>query len=657
MEVARIPEWRTGILLIVVILSGICPFYCGDYLIGDAQQHSLNHIQSLESMTQQYSHTADTDELLFEDNFTSIPLGFDISIWNLSTHSNPSITWENKEWSVLEAEPISYSILESVIETGYNVIAEFKITFTEGLCYFGIGWSDKILDSENEWQANLRLSQNAVFIDYWDNELCLVTYCNGNRIAAPVEHLSLRNEHEFRLEWHPTLVKLLIDNEEKVVISRMIPQISLPFIIATSGHHERSGSDRLAIDFVKVSSVSSIDLLQPEINLIWPLNGSEITHHDYIDLEIRGSIGQLFYSWDGQDNETIDAPWDFAAPNQIGTHKLEVFTENILGVWSSKTYYFGVFQHQLIMTCPKMRGSPLIDGVINSGEQQQSAIILGNIMNENRDFEEMTMYISFPEESLYIGIETKLPDRWNSRISLLIDGDGDNIWDADVTLVPEDICVTVGTPSSYGSLCEVFSASGNKLSNSLFPGMIASSSADEHGSTIELLFNLTNINGNATKGIGIGIVISRGGYDSFYPAYLGYGIFSELLIIRSSDVYNPNSLNLLYTVSGSVAVLLIVIFISLYVVSTKRAVSLNKTLDDDDLERVKTLLYSYDKISIDRLTRLLGFDRSLVEKLVRKLVSRGLVDISIIEFEQGYIRNLSEFKKGSEKGNDGGEVK
>ncbi|TFG31524.1 hypothetical protein EU527_12260 [Candidatus Thorarchaeota archaeon] len=644
----QIPEWKaTWILLLVIILSSICPSLGGDCSIGESKRH-IESAHRISQKNEPNHNIAETTELLLEDDFTSVPLGFDTSIWNLSTHSNPPVIWENQEWLVLEGEPISYSILKSVIETGTNVIAEFKITFTEGLSYFGIGWSDKILDSENEWQANFRLSQNAVLIDYWDNELCLVTYVNGSRIAAPVENLSLRNEHLFRLEWHSTLVKLLIDNEEKVVISRMIPQIPLPFIVAISGHHERSGSDQLAIDFVRVSPVSLIDLLQPEINLIWPINGSEITHHDSIDLDISGSIGQLFYSWDGQDNETIDTPWDFAVPKNIGTHKLEVFAKNILGVWSSRTYYFDVIQHQLVVTCPKMRGNPLIDGVINSDEQRQSAIILGNIMNENRDFEEMTMYISFPKESLYIGIETKLADRWNSRISLLLDGEGDSIWDADVTSLPNDICVTVGTPSSYGPLCEVFSPSGNKLSHSLFPGMIASSSADEYGSTIELLFNLANINGNATKGIGIGVVISRGGYDSFYPTYLGYDIFSELLIIRSSDVYNHNPLNLLYIVSGSTAVILIVIFSSLYVVSIKRAVSLNRTLDDDDLERLKTLLYSYDKISIDRLKRLLGFERSRVEKMVQKLVSRGLVDISVIEFEQGYIRDLPEFKKRSE---------
>ena len=249
-------------------------------------------------------------ESLFEDDFDTLPFGFNTSLWNLSTHSNPPITWENDERLVLEAEPLSYAILTSIIESGPSVSAEFNLTFSEGLCYFGVGWVDRVVDTSNEWQANLRLSKNGVFIDYWDKELCLVCYSDGVRIAAPVQNISLRTEHQYRIEWHLTHVNLFVDNIEKVVISRRIPQVSLPFVIATSGHYERSGNDRLSIEYIRVSFLTSNYFDYPVINLIWPLNGSQISHYDSIDFDLRESDCALIYSWDNSDNMTVMTPWD-----------------------------------------------------------------------------------------------------------------------------------------------------------------------------------------------------------------------------------------------------------------------------------------------------------------------------------------------------------
>lgn len=653
----QIPVSNTGILFVVIALLVICPIECGDMkdnIIDKSPQISYQHLQQAVDNTSPLPQVIDT---LFEDEFNTIPLGFNTSLWNLSTHSNPPIGWEDGEWLVLRAEPLSYLILESSINTGTNVISEFNLTFTEGFSYFGVGWGDGILDPNSEWRANLRQSQNGIFIDYWDNELCLATYCGGKRVVAPVQKTDLKKEHLFRIEWQPTLVRLFIDNELNAQISRRIPQKSLPFIIATSGHYEFSKNDELRIEFLRISSIKNPNVNNPIINLIWPLNGSQMTSHDYVDLEITGSKDLIFYSWNGHTNETAVAPWDIKVPQDEGDYVLSVFAQDDSDAWNSETFSFKIVLQELFCIGPKMQMNPLVDGNIEFGEKQQSIKRSYVCMNENRYFEDIIMYLSFPAESIYVGVETELADKWNSRLSLLIDGDGDGVWDVDELNFPEDVRFTIGTPSSYGAFSKVFSPLGYEISNSLFPGSIAASSSDGGRSSFEFMFNLTSVQGNASRGIGIGLVISRGGYNSFFPAQLGYGISSDLVIVYCSGEYNPDPMDLFLVIGGSTFFSLVGLFGLIYVISTRRAVSLDTTFDDEDLERVKTILHSYDKISLDRLSRLVGLNPSRVRDLVEKLVKRGLTDITLIEFEEGFIRSLPESERRDNNPRIGGDFR
>ncbi len=644
------------ILLVVVLLLSIYFAHQSNSVIASEKQLPLIPVHSNIKIPQATHRPAETSDVLFEDDFNTVPLGFNTSLWNLSIHSNPPITWEDEDRLILRAKPISYVILKSIIETGTNVIAEFNLTFSEGLCYFAVGWGDRVIDSSNEWQANLRLSQNGVFVDYWDNELCLVCYSNGERIAAPVENISLRTVHQFKMEWRTTLVKLFVDNEESVVISRRIPLIGLPFIITTSGHYERSEEDELCMEYVRVSSLSSYNLNYPCIDLIWPLNGSQLSHYDEIDFDLYGSDGVLIYSWNNNNNETIDAPWDISTPQTIGLHTLEVFARNALDIWNSTTYYFEIVQQTMVELCPEMRTSPLIDGDVNDREQGDSLVSIVRAMNENRHYEELTVYLSFWRQTIYIGIESKLADKWNSHLSILIDGNGDGKWNNEELAFLQDISITIGTPSSYGASSKIYSPAGLEISKSEFPGLMTASSMQSDKASFELLLDLTSVNGNASRGIGIGIIISRGGYESFFPTHLGYGTFSDLLVVKSTGITRIDPTISSLVMSGNILLVLLGLFGILYVISSRRRVTLESHLNDEELERIKTLLYSYDKISLDRLARLSGIEKKRVEKLVGILVSRGLADISIIEFEQGFIRELEESNNRGNNSKNGGEL-
>lgn len=641
----QIPEWRAGTLLALVLLLLVCPVLFGNYSPRITERDQiLPIIQPLRKhVTNSFENS--TEEILLEDQFRSDPLGFNTSLWNLTRHSNPSIKWEYKDWLGFEVKSIAYAILKSHIEFGINSIAEFNFTFTEGHCYFGIGWADKIIREGNEWITNMRSAQNGVFIDYWDNELCFVTYYNGKRIATVIDNVTLSQEHLFRIEWYSTYVRLLIDNHEESIISRRIPQLSLPFIITASSHYDTFGNDTLLLNFVKLSSLSNLIPHEPQIDLLWPENGAEITKYDSIDFNVAGSDGVLWFSWNDEGNSTIGAPWDITIPSILGASVLHTYACNLSGDWISREFQFDIVERESVHICPMMLKDPLIDGNIEANEKQGCSKIACQSMDENRDCEKITIYVAFPKGSLYIGVISTLKDKWNSRVSLLIDGNGDGRWDIDEETFPEDIRITVGTPGAFGAYTGIYSPLESEISNALFTGLTMASSQDHITSSAEFTLDLACINANATLGIGIGIVISRGGFDSFFPTHLSYGLFSDLLIIQDSGIANPNPMNQVLIMSGSTVFLLAVLFGLAYVLMTHRAISLDRHLDDEELERVKTLLYSYERISIERLAKITGSDSIKVTKMVNKLVERGLVDISISKGDHEFIRSLSDIEK------------
>ena len=178
------------------------------------------------------------DEVLLEDTFVTEPLGFNDSLWNITTNNAPTLSWIDSDSTAMKSDMFTSSAtLESISSFGPEVIAEFEFSFTQGLCYFGIGWSDPYIVFGEEWFTNLRACQNGVFIDYCDTELFLVSYNDGNRVATPIKNLNLTATHTYTLIWHSSLVSLYVDGVEYGSISRHIPSISLQFMLTISGHH------------------------------------------------------------------------------------------------------------------------------------------------------------------------------------------------------------------------------------------------------------------------------------------------------------------------------------------------------------------------------------------------------------------------------------
>jgi hypothetical protein len=635
-------RYRSIFLVALILLNGSC------WIQVAKPNHSVEQFRQEKTQLNDggFASVSECDdeigEMLMRDDFTSSPIGFNNSLWNLRTCNNPTLTWSDGELHVLNSEKFTYTTLESVLNTGPEVIAEFNISFTGGLSYFGIGWADKFQDPVDNWISNLRVCQNGVFIDYWDDELLLVSYSEGKGVSTIISDVNVEEEHLYTLIWSESLVRLSIDKIEYARISRHVPAIDLPFMITTSGHHYRVLHDQLTIDSV---GIYTRDLCQsqayPKISLIWPANTSTIYYFDDVDIEIEGESGDCFYSWDGGTNTTFISPWDIPVVPTSGFHHLEVYAEDSEDNWSKLHLVFTVVYQEVSLLAPDSEYEPLIDGIVSSKESESFTKIETSLRGEDRCETPFDLFIGYHNNSLYIGVLSTVPDRYHSKISLCIDGQGSGVWgDAELGTI-NDILITIPTPSAdefYKCITTHYDQEVNPL------GIVYDSGISEACVAAEFLIPVQSVSGNSTIGLGISIIVSQGGYDSFYPCSGSGSEYPNMLIIRSSGP------RLAAPMDGFVFSFLLVvggIFIALaFIVRPRKlGIHIEVTIADEDLERIRTLLYSHPEISMDRLALLANTDTKSVRTSIDKLAHDDLLTSSVTITERGVVRGLGVSEK------------
>ena len=601
-------------------------------------------IEQTSEDSKQYSPTAQgiIDEVLLEDTFVTPPFGFNDSLWNITTNNLPTLSWIDSDFLAMESELFTSATLESISSFGPEVIAEFEFSFTQGLCYFGIGWVDQYIVQGEEWVTNLRACQNGVFIDYCDMELFLVSYDDGNRVATPIRNLSLTSPHTYTLVWHSSLVSLYVDGVEHASISRQIPSVSLQFMLTTSGQHRLVQRDTLLIDKVTISTLEWNNYYDiPEVSLIWPDNNSQVYGFDFIDLEIIGQSSTTF-SWDGQASISLHSPWDIQVPDQEGFHTLDIYSEDSIGNSTSLHLLFEVISEAPSIQIWNTLVAPIIDGELSIQEQNSMTMYNLNFRGEDRQIVMVDVLIGYVNESLYVGMATPVPDHWNSRLSLLIDGSGDGIWgDAEVG-VYEDIRITVsgGLQNQFRG---IYSHTGQEILQ--ITGITYSSGVTSEGLVAEFLVPIDSVGGNFTTGLGFGMIASSGGYDAFYPISIMEHDDCVLQIAKSSGGRPQDSFA---GFIGSTIILVGLVPLIVVIIRARKRrgfLEIEETLENESLERIRTLLLSHPQISLERLALLADTDTRHTRELVETLQKKGLLERSVQISETEITRDISSSEK------------
>ena len=593
-----------------------------------------NHVPSLVEGVQ--------NEILLEDEFENAPWGYNDSLWNLERHSLPTLSWIDSSCLAMSSALFTGATLESVTNFGPEVIAEFEISFTQGLCYFGIGWVDHYVEQGTEWVTNLRACRNGIFMDYVDTELYLVSYKDGERVSTPINNHTTTETHTYSLIWHNSLVSLYIDGIETVSISNHIPTVNLQFILTISGHHYLVHSDTLCIDRVSIGNLEfDYDDSAPDVTLVWPANNSQVYEFDFIDMEIVGQSATN-YSWNDQSNISLQSPWDIDVSNQEGLHRLDIYSENSIGHSTHSMYQFEIVTESASIPIWNSGVRPVIDGEISNQELTSMTSHSITFRGEDRQLILMEVLLGYYGESLYVGVETPVPDQWNSHVSLLIDGDGNGIWGDTELGTSKDIRITISGPTLQNEFRGIYSYTGQEIQ---ITGVTYSVTSTSGGLVAEFSVPVESVGGNFTRGLGFGLIASRGGYNAYYPVSIVDGESCILQIAQSLGV-RPHDALIGYLGLSIVMIGFVSLIIGVIFTFRKRSVlMIEESLENEPLERVRTLLQSHPKISLDRIALLTDVDTQTASELIGQLQRKGLLEDSITISESEIIRNNQSSEK------------
>ncbi|UCH04208.1 MAG: hypothetical protein JSW05_11625 [Candidatus Thorarchaeota archaeon] len=567
-----------------------------------------------------FGHISDSmGELLFSEEFQSPSLGFNNSNWNLTRISNPSLFWIDDEKTQLSACLLGGSVLTAMQVFNRGVIADVSFSCSLGVSYFSIGWCDQWEDKGSEWIVDFRQCNNGVFIDYWDDGLFLVSYLDGERTVAPIHGVDLTRVTNFRIAWISSLVILEVDGEPSAFTSSNVPLGPLPFSIAISNHRHMLVNDNLVLDHVRVYNYDrSPKPLDPQIVHLWPNNESSVFIDDTIDFHLLGGSGSLYYSWDDEDYVGVDSPWDVPVPEVNGDHTLHVKATNDGIQWSTGRFVFHVRNYPPILEASSMPSEPIIDGLFKSDDASGAAQYEVTLRNECREDVVVSIALGFTKSHLYVAMESPVSDTYHSRATLYIDGNADGFWNDNSS----DACVTCPSPSGDPLYDKVERPHGTSVVFRSPEGFARASATQDDVVFYEFMVSHSTLGINISRGIGLGIRISHGGINLALPRMDSLS-HSSPLVVKNDGVLTAPSI-ILYRLSVVVVVALGVTAGAIGNLLMKRETfTLEQTLRNERLERVKLLLFSHERISIDRVSRMIGSDSEEAESLIVELLSRG----------------------------------
>jgi len=556
-------------------------------------------------------------DLLFTEQFRSAPLGYNSSEWNLIEINDPSLAWNDGESIDLWGEQFKSVLLRSNRAFGPGIITEINASFTRGTCYSCIGWCDEWHDEERDWIANGRLCQNGVFIDCWDGELFLVAYTDGYRTVTSIETGDLNGWHVLRIEWTETVVRLEIDSTLVAFVSKTIPQSALTMTFIVSGHHERVEPGRLSLESVDIYDYQrESQASDPEIMLLHPENDSIVYPGDILDFEVRGAATNLSCSWEKGPSFRADSPWDILVPGIIyggpftlpASVQLTVQATSPGGHATTIVYTYRIDEREFEFGVWLMPTQPVVDGSVDEYEMDHASRFEVGFKNERGDEVRVNLLAGYTSNSLYVAVESPIPDSFHSRAILFLDANGDSSW----SMQTPDLGVSVASPSAERTYTSVFG-----LSDSLVPNLISASSDASGVVVYEFLIPLSDLNVDASDGIAFAMQLSHGGYNLDFPDRYGLGIVYSLGVpAPNPDIWQFGLLGAVLSLTGAAYAVLIY-------KSRKETYYHERAPLDEPLQRIKMLLLSYERLDLSRLSRMMNMESHVAEALVEDLISNG----------------------------------
>jgi len=572
---------------------------------------------------------------VLQDDFDA-SLGYNDSLWDLESYGNGSVSWVEGEYFNMTAERHSYRTLSS--EDAFSVGQEvtIRMSMQEDEAVVCVGFTNTT--PTTGW--NYLFYNDSLYFEEAYNTMLLTRKIGipSERTAKILSGFNQSEFHTYRLVWNSTAAIAYVDGVRLGAIGGQMPSGPLHFKIAITENRNQITEGWLCIDSVTIKEhTSMIDENPPFITLNSPGNGTLNLPGEQIDVIPVGSDEQLFWSWDGAANESGFSPYEIFLPETEGLHTLDVYCKDGYGYenWDHVRYIFTTMVTPPMIDTAWCNPAPTIDGVIEQGEWPVLAGKIIEFVREDGTKQLVTIYLGSDDSFVYVGFDSPIPSGHDSRASLILNGLSNGTYQGRNVTPIITAYYTKGSPEcweGYDELKYIWEEEASVRELKLEPipsGFLSFSSEQGLNVHYEFRFPLEELSAESGSIIGIALMLfptGMGVHNLFYPIAHPWNNALKLANLRIAQP--PNTL----LIQGGIAVGAIgLVAIAAYLGWTKRPRSTEVlAIESESIQRVKSIVESYDKISLERLSQMTNLSETEIKDIVSFLKDQKDLDARVV---------------------------
>ncbi|MGY5878888.1 MAG: hypothetical protein RTV31_01500 [Candidatus Thorarchaeota archaeon] len=613
------------LMLWTIVISGVLPATFIQSSFVDSRIATTPTPEVLES------YIVGQGATVLQDDFDALP-GYNSSLWDLESFENGSVSWVEGQYLNMSVGKHSFRTLSSkdVFSAGHEVTIRMSMREDEAIVC--VGFTNTT--ATTGW--NYLFYNDSLYFEEAQNTMLL-----GRKIGNPdvrtVKILSGFDQSEFhtyRLVWNSSVAIAYVDGIRLGAIGGEMPAGPLHFKIAITEYRNQITDGWFCIDSIRIQEHDSlIDENPPFITLNGPVNNSMNLGGEPIEVVPVGSDGQLYWSWDGAVNETGTEPYDITLPEAEGLHTLDVYCKDAYGYeyWDHVQYTYTTMVTPPIISAAWCAVAPTIDGVVQSGEWPIQSKSMIEFLGDYGVSREVEIYLGCDNSFVYVGFNSSVPSGHDSRAAVILNGRTDGSYQGNNETPIITAYYTKGSPQAwegYDELKYIWEEEGVARELKLEPtpsGFLSLSSEQELNVHYEFRFPLEELDVGPGSTISISLMLfptGMGVHNLFYPIATPWDNASKLAHLALPAA--PDTLLL----QGVLAVGAIgLVSIALYIGWTRRRVGTQVLeADSEQIQRIRSIMESYEKIGVDRLSQMTNLSDSEVKEIVTYLIEHKKVD-------------------------------
>ncbi|TFG33557.1 hypothetical protein EU527_07785 [Candidatus Thorarchaeota archaeon] len=571
---------------------------------------------------------------VLHDEFDSFP-GYNQSLWNLESYGNGSVSWIEGDQFVMNASRHSFRTLTSMqtFEVGHEVLIRMKLIEEDAVVC--VGWTNHTPMTE----YNYLFGNSSVLFQGAHSTVLLekVATDTGKRTFKMLSGIDSSVFHDYRMVWNSTVLIAYVDEIRMAVIGDTMPSGPLHFKIAITENRDIITEGSVIIDSITIREHHSmITESPPFISLDSPGNNTMNLAGDPIDITAVGHNGTIFWSWDGAANTSGDENCDIRLPASAGEHALEVYCLDGYGydIWASARYVFNTMGEPPVLVAKRMSKLPTIDGIILSNEWPINTLHTLDLVRMDGIYFAVDVMIGSDDKFIYLAIDSPIETGHDSRAALIVDGSFDGVYNGNNETPTMSIWYNKGSPDAwegYDELQAIVSSDDGYITYfrlvTIPIGFLSKSSVTPNGVHYEFRLPLNEFNVLPGSSLGISIMLYPSGmgvHNLFYPLLYPWENASRLAVLTIPTSISPIILTIGLSLSFGMIAL-----VSYFGWKRKVAGSSMVVIESEESMRVLELIQSYDEITLERLSVMVGLSEAEIRERIRELGENNGVNIEI----------------------------